>query len=164
MRKNKCRYLCLLLLALLFLPACGEKQADISAYGDTPIEIVGLTEESFTVTPHELRALDCVSRTATGATAKAGTVQAYGPLLETFLEQYGCKTSDFYKIRFLCADQYKVVLKDEYVTDYEIVLAVSSGSEPLPEKQQPLRVLIPEAESSKWAYSVVRIEFEREKS
>lgn len=152
----------LILLALLLLGGCGKK-ADISAYGDTPIEISGLTEEEFTVTPNELAALECVSRTATGATAKAGTVSVTGPLLDTFLAQYGYKAADFYKIRFLCADEYKVVLKDEYLSEYEVVLAVSAGSEPLAEAWQPLRLLIPEAESGMWAYSIVRIEFEKEK-
>jgi DMSO/TMAO reductase YedYZ molybdopterin-dependent catalytic subunit len=152
-----------LLLALALLCGCGSKQADISAYGDTPITISGLTDEEFTITPNELAQLECVTRTATGATAKAGTVSAYGPLLNTFLEQYGCQASDFYKIRFLCADEYKAVLKDEYLTDYDVVLAVAYDGEPLPESCQPLRLLIPEAESNLWAYSVIRIEFEREK-
>jgi hypothetical protein len=150
-----------IVLLLLLLCACGKK-ADISAYGDTPITISGLADKDFTVTPNELAKLPCVSRTATGATAKAGTVNATGPLLETFLEQYGFKESDFSKIRFIADDSYKVVLKDEYLTDYEVVLAISSGSEPLPSEQQPLRILIPEAESSMWEYSVVRIEFVRE--
>lgn len=146
---------------MLLCCGCG-KTADISDYGDRPITISGLTEDEFTVTANELLALDCVSRTATGATAKAGTVNAYGPLLDTFLAQYGCRASDFRKIRFLCDDAYKVVLRGEYLTDYEVVLAVSYGSEPLPELCRPLRLLIPEAESSMWAYAVVRIEFEWE--
>ena len=155
----------LLLCGKLILTLCacgGSKTADISAYGDTPITISGLTDEEFTITANELSQLECVSRTATGATAKAGTVNATGPLLDTFLAQYDCKPSDFYKIRFLCADNYKVVLRDDYLTDYEVVMAVSSGSEPLGEGLQPLRLLIPEAESNMWAYSIVRIEFEWE--
>lgn len=156
--------LCALALALtLLLAACGKAAPDVGDYGDAPIIVAGLTETELRVTPAELAQLDCVSRTATGATAKAGTVSACGPLLDTFLAQYGCAAADFYKIRFLCADGYKVVLRGEYLTDYEIVLAVSAGNGPLPEAQRPLRVLIPEAESSKWAYSVVRIELEREK-
>lgn len=150
-------------LCLTLLTACGSKLGDMSAYGDIPIEIAGLTDEEFTITPNELAQLDCVARTATGATAKAGTVNAYGPLLDTFLAQYGYTASDFYKIRFLCADEYKVTLKGEYLTDYEIVMAVSYQGESLPEAYQPLRLLIPEAETSKWAYSIVRIEFEKEK-
>lgn len=160
MKKRIC--LPLLTLLLLLLCACGSKTADISAYGDAPITIAGLTKEEFTVTPNELAALECVSRTATGATAKAGTVNATGPLLDTFLAQYGCKAADFYKIRFIAADKYRVVLKDEYLTDYEVVLSIASGTEPLPAAQRPLRILVPEAESNKWEYSVVRIEFERE--
>ena len=157
------RFFPLLLLPLiLVLAACGSKTADISAYGDTPITISGLTDEEFTITPNELAELECVSRTATGATAKAGTVNATGPLLDTFLEQYDCQMSDFYKIRFLCADNYKVVLRGDYLTDYEVVMSVSNGSEPLDEDIQPMRLLIPEAESSMWAYSVIRIEFEWE--
>jgi hypothetical protein len=153
-----------ILALLMLLSACGAKTADLSAYGDTPIEISGLTDQDFTVTPNELAKLKCVSRTATGESEKAGTVDATGPLLNTFLAQYHCQMSDFYKIRFLCADQYKVVLKGEYLTDYEVVMAISGGGKPLDKAQQPLRILIPEAESSMWAYSVVRIEFERTKS
>lgn len=148
-----------LFFLLLCLTACGKPS--LADYGDEPIVVSGLLDDEFTVTPNELSALECVSRTATGATAKAGTVKAYGPLLDTFLAQYGCKTTDFFKIRFLCADEYKAVLRDEYLTDYEIVLAVAYQDGPLPEEMRPLRILIPEAESSKWAYAVTRIEFER---
>ena len=154
--------ICILLIALS-LAACGDKEADISEYADFPIEVSGLTDEDFTITPQELSKLECVSRTATGATEKAGTVSVRGPLLNTFLAQYGKTASDFYKIRFLCADGYKTVLKDELLTDYEVVLAVQTGKGPLPENTRPLRLLIPEAESNTWAYSVIRIEFEAEK-
>lgn len=150
-----------LLVCLFALGGCGG-MADISAYGDIPITISGLTEEEFTVTPNELAELDCVSRTATGATEKAGTVQVVGPLLNTFLAQYDCQASDFERIRFLCKDGYKVVLRDEYLSDYELVLAVSGNKEALSEDVQPLRLLIPEAESGKWAYGITRIEFVRE--
>ncbi len=154
---------CLIILALVILMAftgC-HNSIDISSYGDTTIEVVGLKEESFNITPNQLLELECVSRTATGATAKAGTVSVKGPLLDTFLEQYDCKASDFNKIRFLAGDGYKVVLRDEYLTDYEVVMAVSGETEPLPEGQQPMRLLIPEAESGMWTYNIVRIEFER---
>ena len=151
------------LLLMLSLSACGEKEADISEYANYPIEVSGLTDEDFTVTPQELSELECVSRTATGATEKAGTVSVRGPLLNTFLAQYGKTSSDFYKIRFLCADGYKTVLKDDLLTDYEVVLAVQNSNGPLQESLRPMRLLIPEAESSTWAYSVIRIEFEAEK-
>ena len=73
----------LLCFVLLLLCACGDGGADLADYGDEPIAIAGLAEEEFAVTPSELAALECVSRTATGATAKAGTVHVTGPLLDT---------------------------------------------------------------------------------
>ncbi len=149
----------LMALMLLFtFCACG--QADIAAYENEAITIHGLQEEDFTVTPAELMAMKCVSRQDTGATAKAGTVRAYGPLLTTFLEHYGYSLEQIDRVRFYCKDEYKVVLKDEYLTDYEIILSVASGSKALGEKEQPLRILVPEAESSKWAYGITDIEFE----
>ena len=155
-----CRSLLLLMTLVCMsgmLTACGK--ADLSAYGEEPITISGLKDEEFTVTPNELAEMKCVSRTDTGATQKAGTVKAYGPLMSTFVEQYGYTMSDFSKIRFICRDEYKTVLQKEYLTDYEIVLSVASGSDPLSEKEQPLRILVPEADSYRWAYSVERIEF-----
>jgi hypothetical protein len=149
----------LAVIFLTFCAGCGTQGADISEYGDAPIEISGLADEDFTVTPQELAALECVSRSATGATAKAGTVKAVGPLLDTFLAEYGKRTSDFGRIRFIASDGYRVVLRDEYLTDYEVVLSVSSGKEPLPESERPLRILIPEAESNMWEYACIRIEF-----
>lgn len=151
-----------LALLLTLLCGCGEKvsvQADLSGYGDSPITIRGLKDQDFTVTPGELAKLDCVKRTATGATAKAGTVNAVGPLLNTFLARYGVRMSDFKKIRFLCSDGYRIVLRDEYLKDYEVMLELAEEDAPLPKKQQPLRILIPEAESSYWAYAVTTIEF-----
>jgi len=162
MKLKKYIALMLALILLAALGACGEKTADISAYGDYEIEISGLLDEDFTITPNDLLALPCVSRSATGRAEKAGTVAARGPLLETFLEQYGYTMSDFYKIRFIASDNYKTVLRDDYLTDYEVVMAVSSGEKPLDESLWPLRLLIPEAESNMWIYSIVRIEFEFE--
>ena len=147
--------------AVISLSACSPAQADISAYENDEIVISGLLDEEFTISPKELLALDCVTRSATGATEKAGTVNATGPLLDTFLARYGFSSEDFNRIRFFARDEYRTILRGEYLTDYEVVMAVSSGAEPLTEGQRPMRLLIPEAESSMWIYAVIRIEFVR---
>lgn len=151
--------LVLILGGLGLFCSCGK--ADISSYKEQEITVKGLKDSDFTVTPQELMEMKCVSRQDTGKTAKAGTVKAYGPLLSTFLEEYGCTLEEIDRVRFYCKDDYKVVLKDEYLTDYEIILSAAAGKEPLAEKEQPLRILVPEAESSKWAYGITEIEFER---
>lgn len=151
--------LCLICL-LVCLGGCKTTvKADISAYADSPVEIAGLTDEEFTITPAELAEMDCVKAIAQGQTEKAGTVTGIGPTLETFLAQYGRTIDEFKKVRFFCADDYKVVLKTDYLTEYDIVLTVCKGKEPLPEEHMPLRIIIPEAESGKWCYGVIRIEF-----
>lgn len=158
---SKARIILPLLLTCLLLGSCSGSvtvKADISAYGDTPITISGLSDKDFTVTPNELAQLDCVKMTATGKTEKAGTVTAAGPLLDTFLAQYGKSRSDFSKIEFYASDKYEITLDSEFLTNYKIVLSVARGNAPLPVKEQPLRLLIPKADSHYWIYAVIRIE------
>ncbi len=159
MKKNIVVVICILVLVGLFFYSRDVKvNADISSYGDITIEIVGLTENSFTITPNMLADLSCVQQTVTGTSAKVGTVTAVGPLLDTFLAQYDRKQSDFTKIRISAGDGYKIVLKSEMLKG-KIILSVASGNEPLDEKFQPLRIIVPDAASSYWSYQVNRIEF-----
>lgn len=152
--------LCFLLAALVLLlcgcsPPIEERIAD---YADMPITVAGFGEE-FTVTPRELAELDLETVSATGSTAKAGTIRVTGPSLETFLAHYGYALSDVSKVRFLCSDDYKVVLKKDTLTEYDIILGLADADAPLEEKRRPLRMLIPGEESRKWAYGVIRMEF-----
>ncbi len=147
-------------LMLWFASGCGTPvQADLSTYGDEPILIRGLSAEEFTVTPHELADLDCASQSATGRTQKAGTVHGVGPTLETFLAQYNKRQTDFQKIIFQAKDGYTVTLGSQSLQKYEVILSVAHGKEPLSENEAPLRLLVPEAESSKWVRMVTAIEF-----
>lgn len=145
------------LCCILLFSACGT--ADISAYEDQEILIIGLEEEDFFITPGELMEMKCVSATAEGQSEKAGTVHAYGPTLNTFLEQYGRSLEEFKSIRFTASDEYVVTLGKVSWENYEIILSIADGSEALPDYQQPLRVVIPGGQSGNWVRSVVRIEF-----
>ena len=137
---------------------------DYGAYATQEITIVGLTDDAFTVTPEDLADLECVRMTASGTgqgvggASKAGIVAAYGPLLETFLDQYGYTQTDFRRIKCYCSDGYTVVLRGETL-EYDIVLSIASGKDALYEVQRPLRLVIPDEQSGKWAYGVTRIEF-----
>lgn len=155
---------CLCALAALVLAcslcACGETRvkADISAYGDVPITVTGLTEEEFTVTPNELAELECTEATVTGATAKAGTVNSVGPTLETFLAAYGKSKEDLQRIRFYASDEYYVGFLPEALEKYEFILAVANGDDPLGEGELPLRLVVVGGESNQWVRMVERIE------
>lgn len=152
----------LFLLALIIFVGCGGgADADISAYGADPIIISGLKDSDFIITPDEINALESVTRNASGITAIAGTMTAEirGPLLETFLQEYGFEPSDFDIIRFFARDDYRIALRSAQLMDYEIILGVSAGSEPLIEMHQPLRLILPGSESHLWIHAVNRIEF-----
>lgn len=139
------------------LVSCGT--ADISAYQDQKIEIVGLLDEDFYVTPAELAQLECTSATAHGKTAKAGTVKAYGPTLDTFLAQYGKTVDEFRSIRCVASDDYVVTLGRASWEKYDIILSIANGSKALYDNQQPMRIVIPGANSGNWIRAVARMEF-----
>lgn len=148
--------LCLLLLILMFLlTACGPSVEDrIADYANIPITISGLGED-FTITPKELSALKLET---VDASARSDSFQITGPSLETFLKHYGYSISDIAKVRFVCSDDYKVVLAKQSLENYDIILGIAEADAPLSEKRRPLRMIIPGQDSAKWAYGVVRIE------
>ncbi|MCD8208706.1 MAG: hypothetical protein LUD72_12270, partial [Bacteroidales bacterium] len=134
-------------------------KADISSYGDELIQVEGLTDEIFNVTPNELAEMDCVSDVAVGQTEKAGTVRAYGPTLETFVENYGRTLDEFYSIEFIAYDGYTSVLGKATWDKYEVILSIADGNQPLEDWRQPMRVVIPGADSGRWIYGVGMITF-----
>lgn len=148
-----------LLLCFFVMFSLAGCEADISAYENERILVTGLLEEDFYITPAELVQLECVEATAKGKTAKAGTVQAYGPTLETFLGSYGKSLDEFYSIKFCAADDYDVTLGRQTFEECEVILSVANGSKALYEEQQPLRIVIPEADSGKWIRMVTEIKF-----
>ena len=146
-------------IAMLFALVSCAKKVELGDYADTPIEIVGLLDEDFTITPRELAQLKCDNATAKGASAKAGTVSGVGPSLATFLAQYGKSPADFEFIRFTASDAYTQRFSGRAQADSTFILAISNGSKPLPNSEAPMRLIIPAAESNQWVYAVVRIEF-----
>lgn len=142
------------------------RSPDINSYADQTIELVGLTDDgsSINISVSQLAQFHCVRQTVAGTgmgtngESKAGTVSIYGPELGTVLEYFGYYKSDFRRIRFTCKDDYKVTLRGDSLS-YDIYLSIASGKDALYEKQQPLRVVIPDEQSGKWGYGVVKIEF-----
>ena len=153
---RKC--LCGVMAAFLLVCLTGCKR-DISAYEASPIQIVGLTDEPFAVTPRELMALKCTSATARGNSDKAGTVNAYGPTLEALVIAYGHSLSEFRYVRFCASDGYDVTINQLVWDSYDVILSIANGSKPLEVRQQPLRVVIPGYDSGKWVRLVTQIEF-----
>lgn len=138
----------------------------IGAYADEEIGIIGLADEDFTVTPAELAELKCSQLTVEGqgkgqgGESKAGTVTAYGPTLARFVEKYGFEPTDFARIVVTCSDGYKVTLLGDMLNQ-TVILSIAQGKSPLDEGHQPMRLVMPSAESGKWCYGVESMEFQR---
>lgn len=145
-----------LFFAILLMTGC---KADISAYGEAEIQVIGLTAENFAVTPNELAEMDCVSATAKGTTAKSGEVEAYGPTLESFVETYGHTLSEMKCVRMTASDGYDVVIGPLTWNKYDVILSIANGSEALNEQQQPMRIVIPGGASGNWERMVIKMEF-----
>ena len=140
------------------------RPADISAYAQEEIEMVGIGSEPIMVTVQELADMDCVSMTLSGegkgenGESKAGIVEANGPTLETFLAQYDLKPTDFGRIGVYCNDGYTTYLNSSALEN-EVILSIAQGKDPLEEKRRPLRIIVPEGETGSWAYGVTKLEF-----
>lgn len=146
------------------------RDPDIGGYADESIEFVGIDADGsgdvYSITPSMLGELKCEQLSVkgvgmgSGGASKAGVVGVYGPELNTLLAHFGYSTSDFRKIKFYCKDGYKVIIRGETLS-YKIYLSIASGKNALYDKQKPLRIVIPEEQSGKWAYGVTKIEFFR---
>lgn len=140
------------------------RNPSIDAYKNEQIEIHGLTENDFYITPLELSQLKCERITAKGTgsgeggASKAGVVSAYGPTLETFVATFGQDLQNFRRVKFTCKDNYYTVLRADSLSN-KIILSIASGKDALYDKQQPLRIVAPAEASGRWAYGVTRIDF-----
>lgn len=138
------------------------RPVDMGAYADSPIEVVGLADDSITITPSELAQLDCERASASGTSAKAGTVYGYGPKVSTLLEKYGYSMSDLKKIRITCKDDYYQIIKEDVLAEHDVFLTIGqgiSGKDALYDRAQPARLVIPGGDSALWAYGISKIEF-----
>jgi hypothetical protein len=152
---------CTIVLFAFMLAGCSVKvTTDISSYGDTKIVVKGIETSDITVTPDHLASLKCVKASATSQSQKGGKVTGVGPTLATFLEEYGYEQSDFSSVVFKASDGYATTLDHQFLLTHQtIILSVSNQDTILSKDEKPLRVLIPDAESSNWTKMVVEMIF-----
>ena len=153
------------LMAVLFLSACGVGAVDPNEpwpNDQAKITIHGLTEEDFDITLAELKQLKTVTKHAEAPRSNGDIVKvdATGPLLDTFLEQYGKTQKDFSRIRFTARDQYSIAVSAEVLGTRQVILAHQDKGLPLEDEFEPVRVIIPEERAMYWVRNLVRIDFE----
>ncbi len=147
---------------LLFGPAI--LTADIASYKDVPIEIVGLTDKPFVITPGELAKMKKTrlqvevheEEVAEGEKPELGI--AVGPTLDTFLKKYDMTTDDIRSMKVYDEKDESTAYVRTLEED-EIILSVANGKEALGEKEAPLRIAASGQEAAEWSGWIRRIEF-----
>lgn len=150
---------CLCILAAVFAVSCGTDDIDISSYESEQIELIGIGDESVSLSVADLKAMKCRTLKTESTSDKIGKVRATGPELDTVLEPYGVSKSDFSKIIINGSDAYDVKLLNDYITSHDIYLAIGINGEPLDAESIPCRIIIPESDSAYWVRMVTSIEF-----
>ncbi len=167
--KNICKMLLLLLTLLLFvvtIAACGSKvrggAAEPGPFDEETILVHGLQERDFAITPGDLKKLPSITRHAEAARSNGEIVKvdATGPLLDTFLQQYGKKQMDFTSIRFSAKDNYSIAVPSDVLANRQIILSYVNNGKPLDYDMRPVHVVIPGERAMYWVRSATRIDFE----
>ena len=138
--------------------ACGADDIDISGYENEAITLSGITDQDVSLTIADLKAMDCITKSAESTSDKIGKVKATGPTLETVLSQYGMSQSDLKSIKIYARDDYDVKISSDVLGEDTVILAFGIDGKPLDEESAPLRIVIPGSDSAYWIRMVERIE------
>ncbi len=133
--------------------------ADISSYRDQKIEIQGLTDQTFTVTPGELARMKKTEVSYEVPGEDAEPAEAIGPTLDTFVKKYGHSLDEFRIVKCYT----KKDTSYAYVNTLEkntLILSVADGDQALDEEEPPLTVAVTGKQNTGiWTKGVVKIVF-----
>jgi hypothetical protein len=167
MNKNFTIPMLLSLLLLLSITACKSWKPGTAAGTPGPFDgekiiVQGLRDRDFTITLGDLKKLPAVTKhgEATRANGETVSVDATGPLLDTFLRQYGKSQKDFSRVRFTAKDRYSIAVPHEILANRQIILSYINDGEPMPEDWYPLHIIIPGERSMYWVRGTVFMGFE----
>ena len=160
MKINMKRVLTAALMVALcaMITGCGTDDIDISGYENEAITLSGITDQDVSLTIADLKAMDCITKSAESTSDKIGKVKATGPTLETVLSQYGMSQSDIKSIKIYARDDYDVKISNDVLGEDTVILAFGIDGKPLDEESAPLRIVIPGSDSAYWIRMVERIE------
>ncbi len=157
--------LALVLVLALSAGACGKEKTTDGApgpYDGEKIVVHGLTDQDFEITLGELKKLPAVTREAESAMSNGEKIsaKATGPLLDTFLKQYGKNQKDFSRVRFTATDRYSIAVPYDVLAGRQILLSYLDDGKDLGDDMRPVRVVIPGERAMYWVKNMTRMDFE----
>ena len=160
--KKKFMIAALAAFAFVFaLCGCAPDDIDVSGYADKEILIEGISEDPVTLTIGQLKEMECISVKTESTSDKIGKVKATGPTLETVLAKEGAEIGNVKKITFHGRDDYEYSLREDYIAEHDIILAIGIDGAPLTEEDAPCRIIIPKSDSAYWLRMLDKITIEQ---
>ncbi|SCY52209.1 molybdopterin-dependent oxidoreductase [Alkaliphilus peptidifermentans] len=130
------------------------------AAGNEIIIIAGLGAEDIEITVKKLKGYNKVTKEVVSVNSSGNENQfkATGCLLEDVLKDLGHSQKSLEAIRLVAGDGYSMEVPKEVVNARDIILAYEIDGEPLDEKSQPIRVIVPEERAMYWVRNLSAIE------
>lgn len=117
-------------------------------------------EEEIEVSVAELKELPVVEKTVVSVNS-SGDEHEYtitGALFSDLLEKHGKSQEDLKAIRLVAGDGYAIDVDENILKNREIILGYLYNGQPIEERYQPVRVVIPEERAMYWVKNLVKIE------
>lgn len=117
-------------------------------------------EEDIEVSVAELKELPVITKTVVSVNS-SGEESEYtitGALFSDLLEKYGKLQKDIKAIRLVAGDGYAIDVDENVLKNREIILGYLYNGQPIEERYQPVRVVIPEERAMYWVKNLVKIE------
>ena len=150
-----------LTLMCFMLAGCGN-DTNQAVDTDATILIHGLTPEDFEISMAELQEYESVTESAVATRYNGDDVKVKitGPLLNTLLENYGYKQTDFKTIRFYGNDGYAIALDSTILENDDIIIGYYDKGKPIDSENGPFRSVIPGERAMYWVRMLYQIDFE----
>ncbi len=152
MRRNLRGILFMVLVMLLTI--------SLTTWAEDKLVIVGFSDGDIEVTAAALKALPTVTKDVVSVNS-SGTAKKFsitGPTFADLLAKFDKSQSSLEAIRFVAGDGYSIEVPAEVLQNRQIILAYLMDGEPLDEKSQPVRAVIPEERAMYWVRNLVKIE------
>ncbi len=155
--------LSLMIVLVLIFTACSDSESKVTSKekeAEDSIIISGIEDSDIQIKLDEIKDLEAITRDVISIDSN-GDKKEYtvtGALFDEVLKKYGKSQKDITVIRLIAGDGYSIEVPNEVLKNRELILAYEINGEPLDEKTQPLRAVVPDERAMYWVRNLLQIE------